>query len=280
MTKTKQKPAVIPKSTTDITIAENNAPKNLLDIWQPVITALVSSPTSGIKNEGDAMLVLLKAHELGIGFGNSIPHIHVINGKAGIDIHIIKAILSKPKTGIRWIKTNDFTPIYEVVLYTKIPTTTDILPDNAIRVSKLAGNPMVDTLVADGKIPYVLKPNDQGKFVPIDYVTSYVFTRKKKDIDDTWFTETVKSSFKWSEAITAGLVTKDVWVNWGKQMLDHRAYTPGARAIASDLIMGNYSYDELLTMNNYIPTEYDSEGLITKITNKNGDTISPNSVEQ
>lgn len=263
------------KSISDITTVTHTPNTNLLAMWKPIIDSLVSSPGTGIKNEGDAVLVLLKAHELGIGFGNAIPHIHVINGKSGIDIHIIKAILSKPFTGVRWSKPKDFTPIYTAVLYTKAITDTENLPDNAIKVAKLSGNPMVETLVAEGKVPYVLKPNAAGKFVPIDYITTYIFTRKKKDIDDTWITDTVTSSFTWTEAVNAGLVSKDVWVKWGRTMLDHRAFTPGARAIASDLLMGNYAYEELLTMNNYIPSEYDDDGNVTKIVNKQGEVISP-----
>jgi hypothetical protein len=257
----------------------NNDNNSLLSQWQPIINSLVESPGSGIRNEGDALLVLLKAHELGIGFANAIPHIHVINGKSGIDIHIIKAILTKPKTGVRWTLVNNFTPIFEAVLYTKITTDTMNLPENAIKVAKLSGNPMVDKYVTEGKVPYVLKPNANGKYVPTDYITTYEFTRKKKDIDDTWIIDTYTSSFTWSEAVNAGLVTKDVWAKWGKTMLDHRAFTPGARAIASDLLMGNYSYEELLTINNYIPVEYDDNGNVTSIVNKNGDIISPKNIE-
>jgi len=268
----------IAKTNKDIAVSTPNG-NSLLSMWQPIIDTLVSSSGTGVKNEGDAMLMLLKAHELGIGFGNSIAHIHVINGKAGIDIHVIKAILSKPGTGVRWVKTNDFTPIYEAVLYTKAIIDTQNLPDNAIKVAKLSGNPMIEKYVAEGKVPYVLKPNAQGKYVPIDYITTYEFTRKKKDIDGSWFTINEQSSFTWSEAVNAGLVSKDVWVKWGKTMLDHRAFTPGARAIASDLLMGNYSYEELLTMNNYIPNEYDDNGQVTTIINKNGDVVSPKDIE-
>jgi len=281
MAKTSKKDttAVTKTKTTNVGMSIANEQGSLLAQWKPIINSLVESPSSGIRNEGDALLVLLKAHELGIGFANAIPHIHVINGKSGIDIHIIKAILTKPKTGVTWKMINNFTPIYEAVLYTKAITDTQNLPDNAIKVAKLSGNPMVDKYVAEGKVPYVLKPNTQGKFIPIDYITIYEFTRKKKDIDDTWIIDTYTSSFTWTEAVNAGLTSKNVWDNWGKTMLDHRAFTPGARAIASDLLMGNYSYEELLTINNYTPIEYDEQGKVTAIINKNGDVISPKDIE-
>lgn len=252
---------------------------NMIDTLKPIIKTLVESKYSGVRDEGQGLLLLMKAHELGIGFANAIPHIHIINDRAGIDIHIIKSILSKPRTGITWKKTRNYEAIYNCLQYNKIQVLSNNLPDGAVRVSQLSGNDEeVNSLIKDGKTPYVYIPNSKKEIVPVDYITEYVFTRKKKDIDDTWITEVVTSSFTYSEAIKAGVVTKDVWKKWTKTMIDHRAFTPGAREIASDLLLGNYSYDELLTINGYYPAGYDNDGVITEIKNKDGDVVSPKDI--
>jgi hypothetical protein len=169
---------------------------NYLDTWKPIINSLISSPTSGVRNEGEATLILLKAYELGIGFGNAIPHIHVINGKTGIDIHIIKAIIHKPGSGIRTERTKNYQPIYQCVTYDKKVLRSDMLPNNSIRISKLSGNEdIIKSELNKGNIPYVIYTDNAGNPSIIDYITEYKFYRKKKDIDGNYITETITSSF-------------------------------------------------------------------------------------
>lgn len=218
-------------------------------------TKICESSQTGVKDAGQAMLIFHKAKELGIGWANAIPHMQVINGKAGIDIHIVKAILSKPASGVTWECTEDYKAIYR---YTdgKNVFFEESLPQQAQIV------PTLKTSVEEGKFPVVLLPeivtNSDGsktqKVIPYDYRTSYIFRRTKKDIDGK-FIKVVsnKGKFSWREALTAqlpydragNLNPESAWQKYRKLMLDIRAFTFGARDIASDLLMGCYETSEL-----------------------------------
>ena len=70
------------------------------------------SEKGGIKNINDGLAVLMRAQDLKIYlFSTCLEHIHVINGKTGVDIHIIKALLLK--AGCTWRCVKDYQPLYE-----------------------------------------------------------------------------------------------------------------------------------------------------------------------
>jgi len=78
------------------------------------ITELVeASAVTGIKNKGEFLMFVQRAKELNLGFANAAAHFHIVNGKLGIDIHIIKAILSRPSAGVEWEQIDNFRPMYE-----------------------------------------------------------------------------------------------------------------------------------------------------------------------
>ena len=56
-----------------------------------------------------------EAKDLNMPFSTAIEHIHVINGKTGVDIHVIKALLSR--AGVTWRCINNYSPLYE---YTEV----------------------------------------------------------------------------------------------------------------------------------------------------------------
>ena len=90
---------------------------NLFDDKQLVaaenfITKIMRSEKGGIKSVNDGLAILMRAQDLGLPFSSCIEHIHVINGKTGLDIHIIKALLSK--AGVTWECIDDYTPLYEL----------------------------------------------------------------------------------------------------------------------------------------------------------------------
>ena len=225
---------------------------NLTDQQLEVFKKLAEDGGTGVKTVGGAILLFSKARELGIGFGNAIPHMHVVNGRAGIDIHIIKAILSKPGTGIRWETIYEYEPIYQYFSSTGELFTTLTLPENYLEV------PLKQVLAKkeiDGKYVVTKMVDNANKIKPpIDYISKYKFTRKKKDIDGTYYTVEEIGEFKWSDALRAqlpfdkhgNLSAESAWGKYPKIMLNTRAFTLGARAIASDLLMGNYETSELL----------------------------------
>lgn len=238
-----------------------------------------ASAVTGVTSKGEWLMSVQKAKELGIGPGNALTHMHTVNGKTGIDIHIIKALLSRTSSGITWKLINDYTPIYATYSDGSTSYTYDTLPLNYIILNKLSGNPKVNELINEGKVPVAILPTVQivnkkqvTSLVPIDYITTYEFTRIRKNIKGEWETIEVTSSFKWSEALTAKLPLdstgnyneKSVWSKYPKLMLGIRAFTYGAREIASDILLGVYETSELYNITD-TPHTVDSEGTVTII---------------
>jgi acetyltransferase-like isoleucine patch superfamily enzyme len=48
---------------------------------------MMTTDKGGIKNVNEGLAILMRAQDLQIPFSTSIEHIHVINGKTGVDIH-------------------------------------------------------------------------------------------------------------------------------------------------------------------------------------------------
>jgi hypothetical protein len=255
--------SLVKSSTTDLDVAQGLSYKEKMDLF----TELAKSASSGVTDAGQAMLVWQKAKELGIGWANAIPHMHIIRGKAGIDIHIIKAILSKPGSGVTWECIEDYKPMYRYSDGVNIYIGEDSLPPNgqvtktlkeAVPEGKKAVVIVPDTIVKNGKTEYVIQP--------YDYRTKYIFKRTKRDITGDYIkVVTHKGVFSWRDALTAGLPynkageldASSAWQAYRKLMVDIRAFTFGARDIASDLLMGCYETTELYDMSevNYNVTE-------------------------
>lgn len=242
-----------PKSTDLSIYKEDNSVALLSDLASPKILQLfeqlAKDANTGVTSIGQAAMMFLKAKELNIGFGNAIPHMHVINGKTGIDIHIIRAILSKPSSGVRWTLIKNYEPIYQYI--TKdgkllsgnlLPSNITILDNKEFALAKQAGDKLIVTPVPDG-----------NGYKIVDFVTEYKFIRKKKDIDGSFYIVEEIGKFSWMDAITAQLpfdkkgdISPDsAWSKYKSLMIDVRAFTFGARRIANDLLMGCYETTEL-----------------------------------
>ena len=231
----------------------------------------------GFKTVNEGLAVLMRAKDLDIPFSSSLEHIHVINGKTGVDIHIIKALLLR--AGVTWRCTKNYTPLYEYTDGINVYVD-NLLPDYvekcksrkeaeekqanskdnkdvafiypvqfysdikkvvyksyqldgrfAIAVTKTD----IDAIIKAGKMPVYRIPNQ-----PVDYITEYEFTRTVNGR-----TITTVSSFSYSEAMTAGMFDKDTYKKYPKVLIGHRAFTYGARDIASDAIMGCMETTEL-----------------------------------
>lgn len=260
---------------------------NLLDEKQLVaaetfLKKVISSEKSGIKSIPDGLSVLMRAQDLQLPFSTCIEHIHVINGKTGVDVHIIKTLLLR--AGVTWECTKDYTPQYQytdgntVYLETQLPdycvkcrtaedaikaTTDDIVGVypvhwymdlkgniyNEFQVSdkcvKAINKAHAQKLVNEGKYPIIRVPAQ-----PIDYVTEYEFSRCIKQIDGSVRKMTAKSKFSYSEAQAADLFTKETYKKYARVLIGHRAFTLGARDIASDVIMGVMEKSELQIVEN------------------------------
>ena len=231
---------------------------------------IMRSDKGGIKSVNDGLAILMRAKDLNMPFSTAIEHIHVINGKTGVDIHVIKALLSR--AGVTWRCINNYSPLYEytdginVYIDGKLPDfverciadekngitneTVYIYPVswysdfsgniyksyNLTNKFEVAVNRQhADSIIKSGKIPIYRIANQ-----PVDYITKYEFTRI---INGN--TITAIGEFTYSEAQTAKLFEKDTYAKYPKILISHRAFTYGARDIASDVIMGCMETTEL-----------------------------------
>ena len=70
---------------------------NLLDEKQLAaaevfLKKIIASDKGGVKSVNEGLAVLMRANDLNLPFSTCIEHIHVINGKTGVDVHIIKSL--------------------------------------------------------------------------------------------------------------------------------------------------------------------------------------------
>lgn len=258
-------------------------------------TEIARGANTGVKTAGDAMLLYQKAKELGVGWGNAIPHMHVIGGKGGIDIHIVKALLSKPGSGVTWEHIEDNVPLYQYMGEDQQIYLEHELPPNYIIITNFKETPAIEGKFRVAILPTNIEPDPKKtpiyKKLPVNWRSTYIFSRKKKDIDGTFIKVTAKGTFSWQEAVQAGLpfdrkgeINPDAaWNAYRSLMINTRAFTFGAREIASDLLMGNYEVTELFDINkmNYAVTEKNGEiGKVT-ILDKDGKPIkSPETTEE
>lgn len=252
---------------------------NLFDDKQLVaaenfITKIMRSEKGGIKNVNDGLAILMRAQDLNLPFSTCIEHIHVINGKTGVDIHIIKALLLK--AGVTWECINNYTPLYEYTDGINVYVDGEF-PDYVIRCKskkeaeeksskdsdnvyvypatfykdfkgnvyrqyqldnkyKLAANAQqVAAIAKEGLIPIVRIPN-----IPVNYVTTYRFRRILNNIQ----MESI-GTFTFKDAQQADMFEKDTYKKYPKIMISHRAFTLGARDIASDVLFGVMETKEL-----------------------------------
>ena len=249
---------------------------NQLAAAESLLKRIIQSDKFGIKSIQDGLAIILRAQDLRLPFSACCEQIHVINGKTGLGIHIIKALLSR--AGVTWDCTKDYAPQYQytdgntIYLETQLPsycvkcrtpkeaeekTTDDVVGLYPVRwYADLKGNLYNEFQVSDKCVKAVnkvhaLKLAQEGKFPiirvaaqPIDYVTEYEFTRHFI-INGTDTVMKAKSHFSYSEAQTADLFTKDTYRKYARVLISHRAFTLGARDIASDKLMGVMETSEL-----------------------------------
>lgn len=254
---------------------------NLLDEKQLAnaevfLKKIIATDKGGIKSVNEGLAVLMRAQDLQLPFSTCIEHIHVINGKTGIDIHIIKSLLSR--AGVVWECSKDYTPLYQYTdgntIYneTQLPSYVKLCrtADEAVKATKddvvgvyplkwyadLKGNIYNEFQVSDKCVKCInrvqaLSVAKEGKFPvirvpaqPIDYITEYKFTRYKM-INGKEHEIHATSHFSFSEAQAAGFFEKDTYKKYARVMIGHRAFTLGARDIASDVLFGVMETSEI-----------------------------------
>ena len=237
---------------------------------------IIASDKGGIKSINEGLAVLMRAQDLQLPFSTCIEHIHVINGKTGVDVHIIKSLLSR--AGVTWECTKDYAPQYQytdgntIYIETQLPdycvkcrtakeaedkTTDDVVGVYPVKwYADLKGNIYNEFQVSDKCVVAINKAHatklaNEGKFPiiriaaqPVDFVTEYKFTRYKM-INGKERVSTCTSHFSFTEAQAADLFTKDTYKKYARVLIGHRAFTLGARDIAADALMGCQETSEL-----------------------------------
>lgn len=257
------------------------------------LNKVMRSSKSGITSVNDGLAILMRAQDLQLPFSNCIEHIHVINGKTGIDIHIIKALLSK--AGVIWRCLKDYTPLYEYTdgssayIDNKLPnyaikcrnkqeadtllekdTTKEHIYVYPVKYYQdLNGNVYKDyqlntkqftIAINKQQIPLIQQSGKTAVFripnQPVDYISEYEFIRYKR-VYGKLIEIKGRSNFTYTEAMAAGCFDKDTYKKYPKVMVSHRAFTYGARDIASDVLMGCMETTELKQINNIDITDAD-----------------------
>lgn len=238
---------------------------------------IIASEKGGIKSINEGFAILMRAQDLKLPFSTCIEHIHVINGKTGIDIHIIKSLLLRAQT--TWELTHDYVCLYEytdgnnIYVENKLPSYAKkcktkkeaeelgdddeivgvypvkfysdyngvIYRDYQLNASfAIASNKQVAAeIIKSGKTPVYRIPSQ-----PVDFYTEYEFTRYKIINGREIITKAV-GHFSYSEALAADLFTKDTYKKYARIMIGNRAFTYGARDIAPDALMGSMETSEL-----------------------------------
>ena len=237
---------------------------------------IMTTDKGGVKTVNEGLALLMRAQDLQLPFSSCIEHIHVINNKTGIDIHIMRSLLLR--AGVTWECTKDYTPQYQytdgntIYLETQLPQycvkcrTTKEAEEKTDRETigvypvrwyqDLKGNIYNEFQINDKCVialnkQQALKLAAESKFpvlrvpaVPIDFVTEYKFTRRNIILGEK-VTTTAIGRFSYSEAQQAELLSKDTYIKYARIMIGNRAFTLGARDIADDVLMGVMETSEL-----------------------------------
>jgi hypothetical protein len=251
-----------------------------LQIAESMLKHYITDPKGGIKTIGEGIILLNRARELHLPLSMCFEHIHIINGKTGVDVHICKAMLSRAGVIHKWI--NRYTPLYEytdginafaenrcpewaVKVKSKDEAAKVIAKDGTVTVvypvecfSDVQGNVYKSYQLNRSKTAMVVVANANMAMAhltnklagmpifrvanqPIDYESRVEFTR----VYANGIVRKEEYEFSWSDAARAGLTDKDVWQKYPQVMLANRVYVMGARDIAPDIMYGMLETTEL-----------------------------------
>lgn len=191
---------------------------------------LIGSQLCPFKKVEDAVLAIITGMQYNFPFMTSINNIYPVNGKPAMSTHLHRALVIQK--GIIFKKLYNYEPIYKFA------------------IKKDKGDGTKETISVG--IGTLLEKQEGwiASIEPVDRITKYSFSRKIKQLDGTYETLTTESEFKLSDAIQAGLANKDNWKNFPQRMLDARAFSIGAKEIASDILLGIYTISELAEQHN------------------------------
>lgn len=234
---------------------------------------LVASGKMNVTNPAEVMAMYIKSQELGIPFMTATDHMHMVNGKAGVDIHILRAKLLTAGC-IVWKLVHDYAPLYEYKDSRGTLVGTHYTDDELLEIYTVPQGNNGEELGADvvriksiGKIPVFKSPSivaldKDGKHTTLNRGTIIKFTREVKLLNDTTETLVEYGRFTTYDMVAASLhLKRDRSVSWDSPhikyeriMQEHRAWTFGGRKIGADILLGMYETKEVYDMTN---TDYE-----------------------
>jgi len=220
---------------------------NNRDAAMIIFKDIVASGKMNVTTTAEVMAMYIKSQELGIPFMTASDHMHMVNGKAGVDIHILRAKLLKAGC-ILWELEHDYSPLYEYKDNTGALIGTHFTDDELLEMYELPKGSTPAELKADatritsiGNTPVFKVPSyiqltpefliEYGRFSTADMVTASLHCKRNGEI--SWDSPHIK---------------------YERVMQEHRAWTFGGRKIGADIILGLYETKEMYDMTN---TNYD-----------------------
>lgn len=186
------------------------------------IAKIVSqSKLSPLKTEADVTIAIITGNQYGFPLMTSIGNIYPISGRPALSTHLHRALILKHKIFFEYIY--NFEPIYDYLVKNA--------KNEIVILGRGTSNEKPEKAVLGNKV--------------VDRITKISFERQIKQPDGNFRTMKINSEFTMGEAASAGLLDKDTWINFPARMLDARAFNIGARAIASDILLGIHSISEL-----------------------------------
>lgn len=189
-----------------------------------------------LETPNDIVNAVVMGNELGFKPFTSMRNIYPIDGTPSAGLHIFTALALANKTTYKILK--DYEPEY---LYYDIKGnryTKEFLKENK-------ENFFITGFPHDGIPDGFKKPEDRVLIYksknPSDYVTEIEFTRI---LNGTPFV--IKHSFRWTDAVNQGLVTKSNWVKMPRTMMRTRCLSAGIKLIGADYTLGLQERGEMI----------------------------------
>lgn len=195
-----------------------------------------------IKKPEDALIAILTGKELGFKAMVSLHNVHPIGGKPTIGVHIKRGLLLKAGVKISVLKS--YEPLYQYIDKDNLQ-----YGENEIREGVKAGKYVL--LLPVPPVGGYPKEKIQIQARLVDHETVIKFERKIKQPDGNWANMEHIETFRYSDAVRAGLVKDDGnWLKYPKNMCLSRCLGFGAAIIGDDILCGIYSTDEMCDVHN------------------------------
>lgn len=193
----------------------------------------------------DIALTVSMADELKIGRMVAINNIYIISDKVTLGVHLYKALATRGN--ITWDIIKSHEPIYQYHDTSgNIYSEEDILDTDLYKAFPFYYNKLPKGFAEDIAPKYAGKILVFRTTLPTDYITVIKFER----VYNNGKVKTHTNTFRYSQAILAGLTTKDNWVRMPSNMCLSRCFTDGIRVVGSDVVFGLYEVSEIADATN------------------------------